>query len=141
MARVPETILVSEEEIGDVILQMEARAKEPKGMPLAALLEKLKQSGQRMIAAGYSYGDISELLKENKINIPLSVLRESFKEAGKGVKANGVQKPKRRQKNPVRSPELGVADETPANGEEKIESEEVKLAKAKGFNMVDRSLL
>lgn len=141
MARVPETILVSEEEIGDVILKMEARAKEPKGMPLAALLEKLKQSGQRMVAAGYSYGEISELLKENKINIPLSVIRESFKEVGKGVRANGVQKPKRRPKNPERSPELVVADEIPVIVEEKVESEEVKRAKAKGFNMVDRSLL
>ena len=70
MPRIPESILIDEDGIKKIVNDMDAKAKEPKALSLADFLEKLRKPAQKMLAAGYSYGNISQLLKERKIGSP-----------------------------------------------------------------------
>lgn len=143
MPRVPESILIDEDGIKKIVNDMDAKAKEPKAVSLADFLEKLRKPAQKMLAAGYSYGDISQLLKERKIYIPAATIQRYLEGKETEVNEPGSQMIKSSRKKPMKSTDSPAS--IPGNEslfvEDEAEVKKIKAAQAKGFNMIDKDKL
>lgn len=143
MPRVPETISLTEEGLKEIIQEMDTKAKGPKGFQLAEFLERLRKPATKMISAGYSYSDISRLLKEKKIHIPAAIIQSSIEGSEKDTEVDEMEKPeKKTRKKQARSSEFSDVSEAPITEKEVLDT--VKVAQANqgnGFNVVDKNSL
>lgn len=161
MPRIPEYIPIDEGGLKELVSELEAKSKQPKVLPLGEFLERLRKPAQKMLEAGYSYGDISKVLKQRKIHIPAATIQQYF--AGDKPKAIEVESQSRegsgkrvelgaariglatgkKVKGSVSSPKE-IADNTEAESpfiEDEAELKRVKAAQAKGFNVIEKDKL
>lgn len=114
---------------------MDALAKSPKGLPLIDFKEKLRKPVQKILVAGYSYNDISQLLKERNIYIPAATIQRHLEGKEPGGNQKSDRSVKKFVKNTVDSPESPASVEVSESSmKNKAELEKIKADQVKEFN-------